>query len=226
MEKWNISATSGDSNHIRPGSGKTTALRRAAEGLRGWRLGGFVTEEIRERGERRGFRAVTFDGRARDLARVEWRGPARVGRYGVDVGVMDTLADELDPTQAVDAWLVDEIGKMECLSRRFVTAMRDLLDGSTPVVATVALRGSGFIADVKRHPGAELWTVSLPARDTLPAAIVEWLESARRGRHGRPPRPARDAPVPPGRPATSDAVTTRAAAAGGRRRRRPAARDE
>jgi nucleoside-triphosphatase len=193
----------------RPGSGKTTALRRAAERLRGWRLGGFLTEEIRERGERRGFRALTFDGRARDLARADWRLPARVGRYGVDVAVMDALADELDSRRAVDAWLVDEIGKMECLSRRFVSALRALLDGPTPIVATIALRGSGFIAEVKRHPRAEVWTVSSATRDTLPGAIVEWLSSARRG-------------------ATShdEGATTRAAAVSGRRRRRPAARDE
>src|SRR2546422_404949 len=60
-----------------PGSGKTTALRRAADRLRDRRLGGFYTEEIRRRGERRGFRAVTFDGQTWDLARVDRPGPPR-----------------------------------------------------------------------------------------------------------------------------------------------------
>ena len=84
-----------------PGSGKTTALRRAAERMRDRRLGGFYTEEIRRRGERRGFRAVTFDGQTWDLARVDRPGPPRVGRYGVDLGVMDTLARGLAPDPAV-----------------------------------------------------------------------------------------------------------------------------
>jgi nucleoside-triphosphatase len=159
-----------------PGSGKTTALRRAAERLRGRRLGGFYTEEIRRRGERVGFRAVTFDGQTWDLARVDQPGPPRVGRYGVDVAVMDTLAARLAPDTRVDAWLIDEIGKMECLSRAFVTAMRALLDGRIPVVATVALRGTGFIADVKRRKDAELWTISRATRDTLADTIVEWVE--------------------------------------------------
>jgi nucleoside-triphosphatase len=168
-----------------PGSGKTTALRRAAAQLGDWRLAGFYTEEIREGGVRGGFRAVTLDGQARDLARVEFRSAARVGRYGVDIGVVDWLAASLSPGARADAWLVDEIGKMECLSPRFVTAMRALLEGSTPVVATVAQRGSGLIAEVKRRPDAELRTVTRATRDALPAEIVAWLRA--RAPAGRPP---------------------------------------
>jgi nucleoside-triphosphatase len=168
-----------------PGSGKTTALRRAVDMLGDWRLAGFYTEEIREGGARRGFRAVTLDGQARDLARVEVRGAARVGRYGVDVAVMDWLAAMLPPRAPVDAWLVDEIGKMECLSARFVTAMRALLGGSTPVVATVALRGSGLIAEVKRRPDAELRTISRATRDALPEDIVAWLRAQAPARRSR-----------------------------------------
>ena len=41
-----------------PGIGKTTVIRRAADRLKGRRLGGFYTEEIREQGDRRGFRLV------------------------------------------------------------------------------------------------------------------------------------------------------------------------
>ena len=159
-----------------PGSGKTTALRRAADGLRDWRLAGFYTEEIRERGVRRGFRAVTLDGSARDMARVDFRGPARVGRYGVDLDVVDWLAGMLRSDAPVEAWLIDEIGKMECLSPRFVAAIRALLDGPTPMVATVARHGSGLIAEVKRRPDAEVCTITRATRDAVPAAIVEWLE--------------------------------------------------
>lgn len=166
-----------------PGSGKTTALRRAAAALRGeWRLGGFYTEEIRVRGMRQGFRAVTLDGLVRDLARVDFPGPPRVGRYGVDLRVMDELADALRPDRLVDAWLVDEIGKMECLSTRFVAAMRALLDGEAPVVATIALRGGGFIAEVKRRPDAELRTIARATREAGPDDIVRWLHARRQAR--------------------------------------------
>jgi nucleoside-triphosphatase len=164
-----------------PGSGKTTALRRAAERLSDQRLGGFFTEEIRRRGgERLGFRAVTFDGEVWDLARVDRAGPPRVGRYGVDLAVMDALAARLAPDARVDVWIVDEIGKMECLSRAFVTAMRALLDGRSPVVATISQRGTGFIGEVKRRKDVELWTVARGTRDELPGRIVEWVEATKR----------------------------------------------
>ena len=51
-----------------PGVGKTTVVRRIVERLPGTvRPAGFYTEEIRFRGERRGFRAVTFDGKERTI---------------------------------------------------------------------------------------------------------------------------------------------------------------
>jgi nucleoside-triphosphatase len=127
---------------------------------------------------------VTFDGERWDLARVDRPGPPRVGKYGVDLDVMERLAARLVPDRRVDAWLIDEIGKMECLSPAFMDAVLALLEGLTPVVATIAQRGAGFIAEVKGRADAELWTVTRATRDELPAAIVQWL-GGRRG-HERP----------------------------------------
>jgi energy-coupling factor transporter ATP-binding protein EcfA2 len=81
----------------------------------------------------------------------------RVGKYGVDVAALDASASLIAPDAVAEVYLVDEIGKMECLSSRLVAAMRMLLDGATPVVATVALKGGGFIAEAKRKPGSTIW---------------------------------------------------------------------
>ncbi|MCP5110888.1 MAG: AAA family ATPase, partial [bacterium] len=61
----------------RPGVGKTTVIRKVAEALPCQRLGGFYTEEVREHGRRRGFRAVTFDSWTRMIADIGHLGPAR-----------------------------------------------------------------------------------------------------------------------------------------------------
>jgi nucleoside-triphosphatase len=182
----------------RPGVGKTTVIRAAASRLTGWRIGGFYTEEIRAGGARQGFRLVTFDGRARVMAHVAFHGPLRVGQYGVDVGVIDDVAATA-LAAAADVHLVDEIGRMECLAPRFVSAMRALLGAGTPVVATVALRGEGFIGEVKRQRGVTLWEVTRANRDAMPAEVAGWLEGGRHddvairgvggegvGGHGRP----------------------------------------
>ena len=159
-----------------PGSGKTTVIRRAADGLRGEGLRGFYTEEIRERGERRGFRLVSFNGTVRIIAHVDFPASHRVGKYGVDVRAIDNAAALLRPDPEARIYLVDEIGKMECLSQRFVVAVRALMASGLPTVATVSARGGGFMAEVKRQPACELWHVTYGNRDELPGRILAWLD--------------------------------------------------
>jgi nucleoside-triphosphatase len=159
----------------RPGIGKTTVIRRVADLLEDRRLRGFYTEEVREGGERRGFRLVGFDGTTRMIAHVDFPKSQRVGRYGVDADAIKEAAALLRPDSTAYVCLVDEIGKMECLSDDFVAAMRVLISGRAPVVATVGARGGGFIAEVKRRPECELWQVTSANRDELPSRIRAWI---------------------------------------------------
>jgi nucleoside-triphosphatase len=160
-----------------PGVGKTTALRRVCDGLRVERVSGFYTEEVRVRGVRQGFRLVTFDGEERTIADVRRPGPPRVGKYGVDVAAIDEVARRvLVPDQAVALFVIDEIGKMECLARGFVDAVRVLLARSRPLLATVALRGEGLIEEVKRDPRARLVHLTRENRDRVPDEIARMLE--------------------------------------------------
>jgi len=161
-----------------PGVGKTTLLRRvAAQAQR--KLGGFTTEEMRTQGQRVGFRIVPFDGPGRVMAHLDFRSRARVGRYGVDVDAIDAVAETalaLDPN--IDVYLVDEIGKMECFSARFVAAMRRLLDSDKRLVASIARKGTGFIAEVTRRHDVDLWEVTVANRDALVDPILKWIAAA------------------------------------------------
>jgi nucleoside-triphosphatase len=144
------------------------------------RLGGFFTEEIRRGGERRGFALVTFDGHRAVIADVEHRGAPRVGKYGVDVETLETAArSALALRRRVELYVVDEIGKMECLSSAFVEATQRLLDAGVPLVATVGVRGGGFIAEVKRRPDATVWEITRANRDAMPARVHRWIETTR-----------------------------------------------
>ncbi len=159
-----------------PGVGKTTVLRRIAEALAPAPIRGFFTEEIRVGGERVGFGIHTLDGQTARLAHVALRSAHRVGRYKVDTEALDRIVEaSLSTSTGTAAYLIDEIGKMECLSPRFVAAVGRLLDGQTPVVATVARKGSGLIAEVKRRPDVEIWEVTHANREELLAAALQWL---------------------------------------------------
>jgi nucleoside-triphosphatase len=160
-----------------PGVGKTTVIRRVAAQLAGRRVGGFYTKEIRAGRERRGFQLVTFDGREWTMAHADVRSPARVGKYGVDIAAVEAAATSALAPGRADLYLVDEIGRMECLSPGFVAAMQELLDSPATVVATVALRGDGFIALVKQRADIEIWTVTRANRDELPARVLAWLRA-------------------------------------------------
>src|SRR6516165_8181042 len=127
-----------------PGCGKTTVLERVAEHLADLRLAGFLTVEVREHGQRVGFEAIGLGGRRAILAHARIRSPLAVGRYGVEPGHLVPLIEEelVRPPGTVDAYLIDEIGKMECHCPQFISSMRKLLGEPIPVVASIALRGS------------------------------------------------------------------------------------
>jgi nucleoside-triphosphatase len=76
----------------------------------------------------------------------------------------------------VDAYLIDEIGKMECHCPQFILAMRRLLGEPIPVVATIALRAGGPIAEVKQRPDVQIVEVTQANRQALPAQVAAWVK--------------------------------------------------
>ena len=78
----------------RPGVGKSTVAERLSATLRDARvpISGFVTREIREGQRRSGFRIETAAGEEGTLAHVGYRGPPRVGKYGVDLEEFERVA--------------------------------------------------------------------------------------------------------------------------------------
>ncbi|MCU0916357.1 MAG: NTPase [Planctomycetes bacterium] len=161
-----------------PGCGKTTAVTKIVHLLgRKDRMAGFYTEEIREAGRRVGFRWHRLDGRIGTLAHIDIKVPHRVGKYGVDLESFDRQAvTVLDPdTAGVELFVVDEIGRMECFSPRFVDAIHRLLQAKVSVLATVAQKGSGLIREVKDDPGVELVHLTREDRDELTRQIAQRL---------------------------------------------------
>jgi nucleoside-triphosphatase len=152
-----------------PGCGKTTLVRRLVDRIGHLRLAGFYTAEIRDSGKRVGFEAVGLSGDKCLLAHTRFRSRHRVGRYGVDTAAFAALvlAELNKPAADVDLFVIDEIGKMELLCPSFVTMVPKLLDGPVPVVATVAKKGGGVIAEVKAREDVQLVEIDAMNRNDL-----------------------------------------------------------
>jgi len=155
-----------------PGCGKTTVVRRLVKLLDSRRLAGFYTDEVREHGHRVGFTAVALGGPTATLAHVDFHGPHRVGRYCVDVESFEAIVEaELNRQPGdIDAFVVDEIGKMECMSKVFVKAITRILDAPAPVLATIAAKGGGLIVAVQPLAYAKESSRTVRLRLYLPPA--------------------------------------------------------
>ena len=156
-----------------PGVGKTTIFQRLYQVFADARPVGFYTAETRQGGKRTGFELITFAGQRHTLAHVDFAGPYRVSKYGVDIaGFHEALAAMPFEDPEVTLVMVDEIGKMECYSETFRVVMKKLLDSSTIVMATIALRGGGFIAEVKRRPDVVLFELTRRNQERLVSEIT------------------------------------------------------
>ena len=160
----------------RPAVGKTTVVRRLAELLRekGIVLGGFLTEELREARRRVGFSVETLDGDRAVLAHIDFEGPPRVGKYGVDLDAFEGIAlPALARATESELLLIDEVGKMELASTAFRAAVDDCFGWPIAIVATVQLARHPLTDKLKSRRDVETIRVTAANRGDLPTELAE-----------------------------------------------------
>jgi nucleoside-triphosphatase len=156
-----------------PGVGKTTVIQRVAASLAEFHPVGFYTAEIREKGARKGFELIALDGRRSVLSHIDVESPYRVSKYGVDVNAFEAFLDALDllnPAHGVV--IIDEIGRMECLSATFRATIDRLFESDKTIIATIALKGDGLIDEIKHRRGVTLFELTTRNRDTIAGEIL------------------------------------------------------
>ena len=160
-----------------PGVGKTTLMRRLYEAFKDFQPVGFYTAEIREGGMREGFELVNFEGKKGILSHVSIKSRYRVGRYKVDVSGFEDFLDGIsfcDPSSRMV--MVDEIGKMECLSDKFGRILEEILDSKKWVIATIALKGSGLITKARQRRDVQLFEMTPSNKDVLFSEILNIID--------------------------------------------------
>lgn len=158
-----------------PGTGKTTLIKRLSGELRDSHPAGFYTEEIREKGVRKGFELISLDGRKGLLSHVDINSAIRVGKYNVDIrGFEDFLKSIPFLDDEVGIAVVDEVGKMECLSDIFIRLIKKLLDSEKPVVATIALKGG---EEIKGRKDVEIFEITRKNRNSMVSKILDYIKT-------------------------------------------------
>jgi nucleoside-triphosphatase len=162
-----------------PGCGKTTAVMQIIEQLDPLMIAGFYTQEIRNKGIRKGFRWISLDGSDGILAHVDNIGRCKVGKYSVDVsGFEKSIVPMLNPEQPeIKLFVIDEIGKMECLSQQFKSAVLQLLTSQKSILATIAKKGTGLIAEAKKCPGIKFFDLTRENYDQTVTDILKRFSS-------------------------------------------------
>ena len=139
-------------------------------------MSGFVTREIRDGARRVGFGIETPQGKGGVLAHVDFAGPPRVGKYGVDLDAFETLAlPTLAKPPRHGVLVIDELGKMELASERFRQAVLALWERETPIVATVHTARHPFTDALKRRPDVSTIRLTARNRNRLPREMADNL---------------------------------------------------
>jgi nucleoside-triphosphatase len=133
----------------RPGCGKSTLIEKIL-GKLNRPATGFITREIREGGIRCGFEIITLDGKKGILAHREIHSPFRVGPYYVNIGDIENIAvPSIIPSTTDEVIVIDEIGKMECLSPLFRETLLKAFESENLLIGSIALKGDSFIEGIK-----------------------------------------------------------------------------
>ncbi len=158
-----------------PGSGKTTLVAGIIDRLPDKNpVAGFITREIREKGTRLGFELLSPDGRRAILSHVELKTPYRVGKYRVDLEGFETFLESVSFFRPeVRLAVVDEIGKMECLSEKFREIVLRLIQGPGNLLATIAFRGTPFMEMIKAGPGVKVFELTPANRERIQSELLE-----------------------------------------------------
>jgi nucleoside-triphosphatase len=162
-----------------PGCGKSTAVIKIAAHLDKIKIAGFYTGEIRTAGVRKGFSWHRLDGPTGTLAHIDIKGKYKVSKYGVDIADFEkSVVPILDSRKSsASLFIIDEIGKMECLSQNFVSAVQELFDSDKSILATIALQGPGLIADLKARHDVKLFILNAANRDAITADVLQILQT-------------------------------------------------
>lgn len=144
------------------------------------RFSGFITEEIREKGERVGFKIISFPEKEEGfLARKGFPSLFRLGSYGVNLDHLEKIgvASIERGLASGKIIIIDEIGKMELFSEKFKDVLLQALDSPQKVLATIMERKNTFADKIKEMENTKLISLTRENFQHVFDEVQQWLKS-------------------------------------------------
>ncbi len=165
-----------------PGVGKTTTLIRTVQMLEeeGYKVGGMITEELKEGNRRVGFYVMDWTTKNKEIfAHKDFESRYKVGPYGINVDVLDRVGVKAleDAINTADIIIVDEVGKMEVVSKRFVSVVREILDMDKHMIITLHKKSRNpLLQEIRRRDDMRMLEVTPLNRNLLPFKMVKLIK--------------------------------------------------
>lgn len=156
-----------------PGSGKTTLCRKIVQNLKSKKIGGILSEEIREGGERKGFKIIDLKTGAEGiLAHVAQKEGPRVGKYKVNLHDIEKFSKSLK--EDCDLMIIDEIGPMELMSENFISAVKEVFESGREVIATIHHKtGHNLVQELKSRKDVLIFEINQGNRGKVLEEILK-----------------------------------------------------
>ncbi|MDG6898299.1 MAG: NTPase [Nitrososphaerota archaeon] len=164
-----------------PGVGKSTIVSRIVLRMKakGMIVGGCLTAEVREKGERVGFeiRDLTSERRGR-LATVKGKLGPRVGKYRVnlqDLAIIGAKGLE-QAAESSELIVIDEVGPMELVSPEFRRGVKACIDSGKPMLAVIHLRLEDDLLNELKSKARKTFEVEINNRDEVEQELLAEME--------------------------------------------------
>jgi len=151
------------------------------------RAGGFYTSEIREKGRRSGFEinALTpgLEKNKGILAKTGFKSPHRVGKYGVNLEDMEGIGARAleEALRRSPLIVIDEIGSMEVISRRFQQAVISCLESPRPVLGVIKMGRGPFVDGIKSRSDVKIIDLRRDNFDEVKLRVKNIIEELAKG---------------------------------------------
>jgi len=165
-----------------PGAGKTHALIKVIEMLEAEEIivGGMITEPIIEDNRRVGFSVMDWRTKQKSvLAHTEIQSKFMVGKFGVDLTILESVgvAALMCACEEANVIVIDEVGKMEVESEKFVGAVKFALDVEKPMLLTLHKKSRNpLLQDIRRRDDVRILEVTPINRNLLPYKIMKLMK--------------------------------------------------